>query len=216
MCSDHPGRTLTSPGFWAFPAGIAAIVVVALVVEQLAQHRVRPADLWAWLWRTAARRPRGAPLSISEERRGARGWVTGDAVLRSPLGGRACLAWSATVLCDGQVLLRDGRASDFSVALEDGSTVAIAAGPVEVVGKPPSVGDPTRWLDRLLPERAGRENDPFPWDQAYEIALYPGDSIDVEGELSTALAEDAPAGSYRQPPATVLRPLGRVVLRVVR
>lgn len=214
MCSDHPTQTLVSPGLWIFAGVIAAIVVPALIAEQIAQYKVRWRDLAAWLWPWWRRRePRGVTLPAPPDLLGARGRVSGEAALTSPLSGTRCVAWAAAVEKDGQVFLRAARAATFCVTLENGSIIEVPAGPIDLR---PSTRRPVRaeaWLETLPPRRGDR--DPFPCDAAWEATIAPGDAIEVLGELDVVRGDEAApgGGGYREPAATRRRPRGVPTLR---
>jgi hypothetical protein len=114
--------------------------------------------------------------------------------------------------------LTDGRSAGFEIVLDDGGTLAIPAGPIELrapstalPGRPRSV---RRYLRRALGSACPWRRAPVPLDAAHEQLLGDGDRVRVSVTRSPepeSLA-DAP---YRRPPPLRLHPRGAAIIELI-
>jgi hypothetical protein len=210
------------------PAVIAATATSLLVVALLVRMGLLFATMWVGaLFLVVAGvvlvRRRRAPVAIGPtswtgESGGEAGVVSpaGD-TLRAPGTGRPCVAYGLRLSVRGVPLLGDARSAGFDVKLADGRLVRIPAGSLTIAcsrgrlrrlhGKQAS--EYTAGIDPLdgVPSL-----DVFPYDDAAEITLHPGDRVLVRGPFEKEPGED---GSYREPPADVWRPKASPAVRLV-
>lgn len=117
----------------------------------------------------------------------------------------------------GGAMLREAVGSELEIALDDGRSVRIPAGRIQVLGKLPAVvAERTRLegrLGQLDPARSSAGSPLFPFEQVRARALGPGDRVEILGALV-----DAPTsveGGYRAH-AGALVPVGVPVLRILQ
>lgn len=193
-CTGRPLETLASPGTWSFAAIVASVVVGALLVEGVREHRRDDPYESVELWPPG---PLGAsrwalvddPLT---------GVLEASDSLRSPLGGRSCSAWAVWLERDGAVLLHRGEVESATVHLNDGRIVRLGPGCVRFDGATSRRRIDLSELDPLrarfaLPTGTGR-SDPFPADAAWEAVLCHGDELILAGDLEQSTGT---ASSYR-------------------
>ena len=116
----------------------------------------------------------------------------------------------------GGAMLRDAATAGFEVALDDGRTLRVPAGRIQLVGKLPRVQAEDARIEAALAQLVPRdpgETDLFPFDRVRGRTLGPGDRIELLGEVTIA-ADEAGGVGYRAN-AGVLVPVGVPVLRAV-
>lgn len=216
LCSDHPIDELTGPRMWFMVAVCAAIVVPALIYENV--DRV---GLWAILkYPFPPRRrlePRGARIPLLPSSDGREGVTTGEAPLVAPLTGRACVAWAVTVEHDNRLFARASASAEFTVSLPDATTVRVPPGRHVLLSSTEYELHPAdAWLDSLVPSRLRGARDPFPSaERAREVIVAIGDKVTVHASLQPQpVATDS--ASYRESPPIELVPTGRVTLVRIR
>jgi hypothetical protein len=212
LCSDHPIDELTGPGMWFMVAVCAAIVVPALIYENV--DRVGLRAILKYPFRPRPRlEPRGAPIPLLPSSDGREGVVTGEAPLVAPLSGRACVAWAVTIEYEGRVFARASASAEFTASHGDATTIRIPPGRHVLLSSTEyELRTAEAWLDSLAPSRPRGGRDPFPSaDRAREVIVAVGDKVTVHADLQPQpVATDT--ASYRESPPVELVPTGAVTL----
>jgi len=187
-------------------AAIAAVLLYYLVkwiVHAIRNYRARP-------------RPAGSAWRPHRPTRTLRGKITEASQVRAPLTDQACAAWGVTITHDrttgGPVMLRDGRTAGMTLLFDDGRTVRIPEGRVRFGVLGSEEKPRTDYLQRIDPEYSENEEQPvIPVDEAHEVRLEIGDTVEIIGGLEEKFDANAPAG-YRDAPPTQLAVSGTPTL----
>lgn len=137
-----------------------------------------------------------------------RGTIQHVTATKAPLSGTECAAWSIVVTegrsTGGPIMLRDGGTAGFTLALEDGRTVAIPAGRIRVTGRGEDESIGESYLASIDPSHTGGDATPvIPVDDAREVRLAAGDKVLVFGGLGERFDTNVPTG-YRDAPPTIV------------
>jgi hypothetical protein len=168
--------------------------------------------------------PRGAP-ELALPPPVARGRIRRAPSIESPVSGSPCAIWAFELRFEGawgeRVMLRAAETAGLEVTLDGGAPARVPAGPAIVVGAMSQIDDlESGALDDYLRQvDPGRTTDPepfppLPYNVVVEHCAFPGDRVELLGELVPDVVATAPQRLYRDAPSTVLRPRGVPVLRL--
>jgi hypothetical protein len=205
---------------------------------------LRAVDPAVSLWNIVAKR-RDVPLGASSEpMRGSSappltGRVAAARLARSPLTDTPCAAFAVQFRhrrADGSpVTLRDGATIGFDIVADDGVTVRVAPGRVDLTAAgrrldrfhpnirrylasiDPDGRPSTPWQRILAAAFTGRSQvgDAFPYTAVLQAVLRPGDRVRLHNPLTIAVDARGAAGDYRTPAPSHAAPQGTPVLELV-
>ncbi len=151
--------------------------------------------------------------------------MVADLLAPSPMGGQDCVAFRVELhqpkADKSSLMLRDAFALAFEVRGHDGTRMMIQSGPVELHGDAHKLKRRATvecYLADLDPVGAGsgEENpSPFPWREATELVLRPGDRVAVRCAADQGLDPRAAPSGYRDMPRTLLLARGVPLLELL-
>ena len=142
----------------------------------------------------------------------------------SPLRGQSCLAFGIVLrsvrpeVPTRTVMWREAATSGFAVILDDGTRVRVPAGRIRLIGSPDDARPvPRERAEARLPGSLGvavpGELPEFPFDQATEEIIRPGDRVAILSPLEPREDPDEPPASLRAPANLMLIPVGVPIVR---
>jgi hypothetical protein len=207
------GRVFTSPSI-GIPATILFILGAGLVAWRRWDNNPRLTGA-----RTGGRppglTPRGAARSRPQlsGRTAIRGVVGEGPVIDAPISERPCLGFDITLVnvrTEGSsVVLCDGATIGFAIETEAGEVVVVPPGRL-VLSAPRLAGDPFRarlYLAALDPlSESSDVADVFPFEQAFESVLRPGDRVALHTGVRAVPDPSALPTHYRESARSFLEP----------
>ncbi|HWN66369.1 MAG TPA: hypothetical protein VNM90_01955 [Haliangium sp.] len=206
---ETPYMPLHLPGDEGVVAATAAApVVVGLVSLNMPVFIATAAVAWSalagaalWRWRQRRRRNRLAPDSPPRGRPGYlrppwrvphwRGVVQATDSITAPLTGRPCLGYSVVLRAreffGGDVMLIDAWTRGGSVALQDGRTIQLVEGTIEIADPTAvEIGDRAavaRYLDAIEPALSSDARPLLVFDTVTESILPAGSQVQLMGKV---------------------------------
>lgn len=210
---------------WLMVSSILFLLAFSFVLQQAEKRRLTGR-------RRIARPPGMKPIGATRPRPQLVGatsivGVVDDSPLQlSPIGRIPCVAFSVELrnqdAHESTLLLRDGATCGFHITTDDQQIVWIPPGIIDMVNghTPVDDFDARLYLARLDPlSESFTGADPFPFEQALESALQPGNRVRVHNPIQ--LTPHAPAGhaipesGYRQSAGNVMVPRGTPRIEIV-